>query len=137
MDVEYLQESENIMSLLRRRKQEARENGEDPSLVMGKRAELEAKAGPDATNFVTIMLKVLETKGGIANEKDRNSCGYEMNEILRKEFKSLLGPNPDTTLLKMANVLERYGVKDPVVQEDIILDYLTTLKDLGGVKLAR
>lgn len=143
-------ESDN-MSRLRRMKQQAREMGIDPSTVQGrkavsegeraiiaqqKRAELEAKAGPHATEFVNRMLVVLEEKGGITDEEIRKKCGYEMNEILRKSFKSLLGPCPDATLLLMAGVLEKYGVKDSVVQEDIIMDYLVTLKEIGGVRIS-
>ena len=139
------------MSLLRRMKQKAREMGIDPSTVTGrkveqseeeraqisaqKRHELEMKAGPHATKFVQIMLDVLEKKGGIENEESRKKCGYEMNEILRKEFHSIIGPNPDSALLKMAGVLKKYGVWDPVVQEDIILEYMVNLKDIGAQRI--
>jgi hypothetical protein len=109
----------------------------NPENAAKKRAELEAKAGPHATEFVNMMLVVLEEKGGIADVDLRKKCGYEMNEILRTSFKSLLGPSPDATLLKMAGVLEKYGVADPVTQEDIVMDYLVTLKELGGVRIGR
>ena len=144
------------MSLLRKMKQKAREMGIDPSTIRGrtaeetsgdvirrqnehataKRAELERKVGPHATKFVDLMLNILENKGGIHDEEARRACGYEMNEIIRSESNSLFGPNPDATLIKMAHVLKKYGVEDEVVQEDIILDFMKTLKDLAEIRLA-
>lgn len=131
------------MSLLRRRKQAAMAAGIDPATIKGKtaeevRSELEKKVGPTATKFVAIMLEILEEKGGIVDENQRKICGHEMTEILRKDGRTLLsgGPTQDEILMKMTGVLANHGVKDETVQEDIILDFLVTLKDLGGVKLS-
>lgn len=130
------------MSILRRMKQQAKAAGIDPATIHGRtadeaRADLERKAGPTATKFVGIMLGILEQKGGIADEEQRKKCGAELTEILRKDLRTLLsstGHTQEQILMRMADVLGKYGVTDNVVQEDIILDFLVTLKDLGGVK---
>jgi hypothetical protein len=130
------------MSLLRRRKQEAVAAGIDPSTIQGRkaedaRAELEKKVGPTATKFVAIMLDILEKKGGIHDEEQRKRCGADLTGILRKDLRELVtgGPGQDRILISMAEVLRSYGVRDETTQEDIILDFLITLKDLGEVKL--
>lgn len=130
------------MSLLRRRKQEAVAAGLDPATIQGRkaedaRAELEKKVGPTATKFVAIMLDILEKKGGIHDEEQRKRCGSDLTDILRKDLRELVagGPGQERILISMAEVLRSYGIRDETTQEDIILDFLITLKDLGEVKL--
>lgn len=92
------------------------------------------KVDPRAKKFLDLISNLLE-KNGIADKKQRDQCSFDLFEITKKclkEYRHITNPNNDMeTLLEMAGVLKKFGITEEVVQEDIILEYFKTLKDLG------
>ena len=100
-----------------------------------------AKIDPRSRKFVEVVTTLLE-KHGITDEKKRGQCSFYLFQSTIKYYRKMQGifekgaeAVDEATAQKqaedMAGILSKYGITTPDEQEEIIMEYFSTLTDMG------
>lgn len=93
-------------------------------------------ADPRSQKFVDVITKILEDHG-VADETKRKQCAFYLFNATKKFYKGVSQNQiDDSKLLRMAEemkkALARFGITVEEDQEEIILEFFTTLNALAG-----
>jgi hypothetical protein len=93
------------------------------------------KVDPKAKAFLEYTSEMLEEHGILLKEV-RDQCCYDLFETMKKSFNVAAldpGADQDKFLYAMADSINKAGIKDPSIQEEIILKFLVEFKKVGGM----
>ena len=88
-----------------------------------------------AKQFLEFTSDLLE-ENGVTSEELRDQCCYDLFDTMKKSFKAKAldpGADQDKFLYSMADSIDKAGIKDPAIQEEIILKFLVKFKRIGGM----